>query len=112
MQTKRPPSNLSHMSDVEKFEAGKSVAEDGNIQQMVAEGLFKWEDLLVANSQRPVVSYAKLMQVISVLQGGVREAGKAYQQSYTRYMADKIRQGPKPIADGWFIYDGPHYLDG
>eukprot|EP01047_Picozoa_sp_COSAG01_P122754 COSAG01_NODE_51636_length_353_cov_0.803150_1_plen_73_part_01 len=40
------------MSNVEKFEAGKSVAEDGNIQQMVAEGLFKWEDLLVANSQR------------------------------------------------------------
>jgi hypothetical protein len=100
------------MSDVEKFEAGKSVAEDGNIQQMVAEGLFKWEDLLVANSQRPVVSYAKLMQVISVLQGGVREAGKAYQQSYTRYMADKIRPGLKPIANGWFIYDGPHYLDG
>jgi hypothetical protein len=57
-------------------------------------------------------SYAKLMQVISVLQGGVREAGKAYQQSYTRYMADKIRPGLKPIADGWFIYDGPHYLDG
>eukprot|EP01047_Picozoa_sp_COSAG01_P013874 COSAG01_NODE_663_length_14420_cov_77.011382_4_plen_848_part_00 len=103
---------LPSMSNVEKFEAGKSVAEDGDIQQMVAEGLFKWEDLLVANSQRPVVSYAKLMQVISVLQGGVREAGKKYEQSYTRYMSDKIRPGPKPIADGWFIYDGPHYLDG
>jgi hypothetical protein len=58
--------------------------------------LVKWEDLLVANSQRPVVSYAKLMQVISVLQGGVREAGKKYQQSYTRYMAAKIRPGLYP----------------
>eukprot|EP01047_Picozoa_sp_COSAG01_P009808 COSAG01_NODE_408_length_17382_cov_6.231431_1_plen_128_part_00 len=54
-------------------------------------------------------SFASVMQVISVLQGGVREAGKKYQQSYTRYMSDKIRPGPKPIADGWFIYDGPHY---
>jgi hypothetical protein len=37
---------LPSMSNVEKFEAGKSVAEDGDIQQMVSEGLFKWEDLL------------------------------------------------------------------
>jgi hypothetical protein len=37
---------LPSMSDVAKFEAGKSVAEDGDILQMVAEGLFKWEDLL------------------------------------------------------------------
>jgi hypothetical protein len=36
------------------------------------------------------------MQVISVLQGGVREAGKKYQQSYTRYMAAKIRPGLYP----------------
>jgi hypothetical protein len=31
---------LPSMSNVEKIEAGKSVAEDGDIQQMVAEGLF------------------------------------------------------------------------
>jgi hypothetical protein len=81
---------LPSMSNVEKIEAGKSVAEDGDIQQMVAEGLFKWEDLLIENSEQPVVSYAKLMQVISVLQGGVREAGKAYQQSYSKYMANCV----------------------
>eukprot|EP01047_Picozoa_sp_COSAG01_P060868 COSAG01_NODE_7518_length_3169_cov_5.177524_6_plen_87_part_00 len=46
------------MSNVEKFEAGKSVAEDGDIQQMVAEGLGLPGEMVVTTYQYWVVMVA------------------------------------------------------
>ena len=102
--------SLPSLSQAARFDVGRGISQDPDLQQLVTAGKMKWSDILTDDIGAPLVSFAKLKNLISKLEKEGASLESTYNRTYAKFVSDKTRPRFRKVGNA-NIWQGPRWLD-
>jgi L-lactate utilization protein LutC len=98
------------MSQEQLEQAAERLAQDPQIQRLVAAGVLDWKDIIQNKEDPELVSPEKLRTAVTRLNAMEQQAQGRYDQAYATYQRDRVRAHNRSIAGTSFtMWQPPQY---
>lgn len=98
------------MSQEQLEQTAERLAQDPQIQRLVAAGVLDWKDIIQNKEDPELVSPEKLRTAVARLNALEQQAQGRYGQAYATYQRDRVRAHNRPITGTSFtMWQPPQY---